>query len=75
MMMVKEAAHVLHADWMGRDVLFTGVSTDSRTLKQGDLFVALTGENFDGNRFVGSAEEKGAAAAMIRQEVELSSGI
>lgn len=75
MMMVKEAAHVLHADWMGKDVLFTGVSTDSRTLKRGDLFIALTGENFDGNRFVGSAEEKGAAAAMIRQEVELSTDV
>lgn len=68
MMTAKEAAHILRADWTGKDVLFTGVSTDSRTLKRGDLFVALTGENFDGSRFVGSAEEKGAVAAMIKQE-------
>ena len=47
-MTVKEAAEVLHADWSGKDVLFTGVSTDSRTLREGDLFVALTGERFDG---------------------------
>ncbi|MBS0298439.1 MAG: UDP-N-acetylmuramoyl-tripeptide--D-alanyl-D-alanine ligase [Proteobacteria bacterium] len=65
MMTVQEAAQVLHAEWSGRDVLFTGVSTDSRTLKEGDLFVALSGERFDGSKFVGSAKEKGAVAAMI----------
>lgn len=67
MMMVQEAARVLRAEWNGKDALFTGVSTDSRTLKQGSLFIALTGENFDGSRFVGSAVEKGAVAAMISQ--------
>ena len=66
MMTVKEAAELLHAGWSGKDVLFTGVSTDSRTLKEGDLFIALTGERFDGSRFVSSAEEKGAVAAMIQ---------
>lgn len=70
MMTVKEAAEVLHADWSGKDVIFTGVSTDSRTLREGDLFVALTGERFDGSRFVGSAERKGAAAALIQQAVD-----
>ena len=70
MMMVKEAAQVLHADWSGKDVLFTGVSTDSRTLKQGNLFVALTGESFDGSRFVGNAVEKGAVATMLNQAAD-----
>lgn len=68
--MVKQAAQVLHADWSGKDALFTAVSTDSRTLKQGNLFVALTGENFDGSKFVGSAVEKGAAAAMVNQQAD-----
>ena len=31
------------------------VSTDSRTLKRGDLFVALRGENFDGHKFIEDA--------------------
>jgi UDP-N-acetylmuramoyl-tripeptide--D-alanyl-D-alanine ligase len=70
MMTVKETADVLHADWSGKDVLFTGVSTDSRMLKEGDLFIALTGEKFDGSRFVGNAEEKGAVAAMIQQAID-----
>ena len=70
MMMIHEAVRALDVDWNGKDTLFTGVSTDSRTLSQGDLFIALSGENFDGNQFVASAEEKGAVAAMIRREAD-----
>ena len=68
MMTVHEAAQVLNTDWTGSDVLFTGISTDSRTLKPGDLFVAITGERFDGNQYVASAKEHGAVAAMIRRD-------
>ena len=46
----------------------TGVSTDTRSINHGDLFVALCGENFDGNKFVEQAELKGAAAVMIQSE-------
>ncbi len=67
-MRIQEAAHALHTDWCGSDVLFTGVSTDSRTLKQGDLFIALSGEKFDGCKFIANAEKKGAVAAMVKQE-------
>lgn len=41
------------------------VSTDSRTVQAGDLFVALRGENFDGHKFVEQAKERGAAGAMV----------
>ncbi|MBZ0144076.1 MAG: UDP-N-acetylmuramoyl-tripeptide--D-alanyl-D-alanine ligase [Rhodocyclaceae bacterium] len=44
-----------------------GVSTDTRTIASGELFVALKGENFDGHEFVGAAAERGAAAAMVDQ--------
>ena len=43
----------------------TGVTTDSRTLKGGELFFALKGENFDGNLFAGKAVEAGAAYAVV----------
>jgi UDP-N-acetylmuramoyl-tripeptide--D-alanyl-D-alanine ligase len=46
-----------------------GVSIDTRTLAPGDLFVALTGENGDGHRFVADALAKGAAGAMVHQDV------
>ena len=46
-------------------VLVEKVSTDSRTLKRGDLFVALRGENFDGHKFVEAAAKAGAAGAIV----------
>ena len=42
-----------------------GVSIDSRTLQSGDLFVALSGPNFDGHDYVATAFEGGAAAALV----------
>src|ERR1700730_16437725 len=44
------------------------ISTDSRTLKRGELFVALRGENFDGHKFVEVAVKAGAAGAMVDLE-------
>ncbi len=46
-----------------------GVSIDSRTQTQGDLFVALRGENGDGHAHVADAFARGAAGAMIHAEV------
>ena len=42
-----------------------GVSTDTRTLREGDLFVALRGPSYDGHAFVGDAFARGAAAALV----------
>src|SRR5207245_2211059 len=41
------------------------ISTDSRTLKRGELFVALRGKNFDGHKFVEAAVKTGAAGAIV----------
>src|SRR6266508_583895 len=46
-------------------VMIDKVSTDSRTVKVGELFVALRGENFDGHNFVESAAKAGAAGAIV----------
>lgn len=45
-----------------------GVSTDSRSIKQGEIFFALSGDNYDGNEFVKQAISKGAAGAVISDE-------
>ena len=50
----------------------TGVTTDSRTLKGGELFFALKGENFDGNAYAASALEKGAAYAVVDAASEVA---
>lgn len=49
----------------GADRVFAAVSSDSRTLTAGDLFVALRGPRFNGNEFVGAALAAGAAAAVV----------
>ena len=51
-----------------------GVSIDSRTVKPGDLFIAIRGDNSDGHRFVGDALAKGAAAAMVAEDWSGGSG-
>jgi UDP-N-acetylmuramoyl-tripeptide--D-alanyl-D-alanine ligase len=55
-------ARLVHGDG---DRRATGVSTDTRTLAAGDLFVALAGPNFDGHRFARSAVERGAAGLVL----------
>jgi UDP-N-acetylmuramoyl-tripeptide--D-alanyl-D-alanine ligase len=45
----------------------TTVCTDSRTLKAGDLFVALRGDNFDGHTFVAEASKRGAAGVIVEE--------
>ncbi|NLE64782.1 MAG: UDP-N-acetylmuramoyl-tripeptide--D-alanyl-D-alanine ligase [Elusimicrobia bacterium] len=45
-----------------------GVSTDSRTIKAGDLFVALVGEHFDGHRFAREVVQAGAAGILVSRE-------
>ena len=47
----------------------TGVSTDTRSLKPGDLFVALRGERFDGHDYVGSALAAGACGAVVERRI------
>lgn len=49
----------------GQDVSFNAVSTDTRSVQPGDLFVAIGGERFDGNAFVKEAQDKGACAAVV----------
>lgn len=48
-----------------KPVTFTGISTDTRTIQPGNLFVALAGENFDGTKFARQAVAKGAAGLLV----------
>jgi UDP-N-acetylmuramoyl-tripeptide--D-alanyl-D-alanine ligase len=73
MMSLREAATAIGARLIGEDVRFDSVSTDSRSLQPGALFVALSGERFDGHRFIGAAKEHGAAAAIV-EEPDASQG-
>jgi len=50
----------------GADAPYDGVSTDTRTIGAGQLFIALTGERFNGDEFVAQAGKAGAAGAVVR---------
>ncbi|UCH78771.1 MAG: UDP-N-acetylmuramoyl-tripeptide--D-alanyl-D-alanine ligase [Candidatus Coatesbacteria bacterium] len=50
-------------------ITVTGVATDSRTIRPGELFVALSGEKFDGADYVADAAARGACAAVVAREV------
>jgi UDP-N-acetylmuramoyl-tripeptide--D-alanyl-D-alanine ligase len=63
-------ARTLSATLVGPDAAFAGVSTDSRTVGPGELFVALRGPNFDGHAFVADALRRGAAAALVERPIE-----
>jgi UDP-N-acetylmuramoyl-tripeptide--D-alanyl-D-alanine ligase len=64
-MQLSEAAQVLNGRCVSGDVPFRGISTDSRQLQEGNLFVALQGPNFDGHDYLEAARARGAAAAAV----------
>ena len=55
----------MRTDFARDELAYAGVSTDSRTVSEGDLYVALVGDRFDGHDFVADAFAKGAAGAVV----------
>ncbi len=55
-----------------RTLIATGITTDSRHIKPGDVFLALRGETFDGHEFVSQALEQGAIAAIVDAQFQSS---
>ena len=68
MMSLSQAAGVTAGRTSGADARFAAVSTDSRAIGRGELFVALRGERFDGHDFLEAAAARGAAAAMVDRD-------
>jgi UDP-N-acetylmuramoyl-tripeptide--D-alanyl-D-alanine ligase len=64
-----DAAAAVGGQLVGEDHRYCTVSTDSRTLKPGTLFVALRGPNFDGRDFVAAAAAQGAVGAIVDRAV------
>lgn len=63
-------AQAMGARLIGPDAEVRRVTTDSRAVLPGDLFVALRGERFDAHDFVGGAAGKGAVGAVVERELE-----
>ncbi len=69
-MHVAQAANLLAATCSGGDSVFLGCSTDSRSCRSEQLFVALEGPNHDGHEHVAEAQRRGAAAALVSRTVD-----
>jgi UDP-N-acetylmuramoyl-tripeptide--D-alanyl-D-alanine ligase len=52
-----------------KPIRINGISTDTRTLKSGDLFIPLKGENFDGHDYIPQAVKKGAALILASKKL------
>ena len=70
--LLSELEEPLQGARSGSDGKVAGVSIDSRSVRGGDLFVALRGENFDGHDYLAQVEEAGAAAALVSLDGETS---
>ncbi|MDH5711287.1 MAG: UDP-N-acetylmuramoyl-tripeptide--D-alanyl-D-alanine ligase [Gammaproteobacteria bacterium] len=66
-MSLSQAAIAVGGKLQGKDAVFTAVSKDTRTLMQGDLYIALKGENFDGHAFLDQAANMGAVGALVSE--------
>ena len=64
-------ANVLARDYQGGNQKVKNINTDTRTLCDGEVFLALQGPNFDGHKFVAQAKEKGAIAAIVARPVNV----
>jgi UDP-N-acetylmuramoyl-tripeptide--D-alanyl-D-alanine ligase len=65
MMSLSEAASAMGAQLIGEDGSFSSVSTDSRSIVPGQLFIALRGEKYDAARFAADTLAKGAAGVVL----------
>lgn len=68
MMTLSEAAAAVQGELQGTDCAFNAVSTDTRAIKSGDLFIALKGERFDGAAFADKALQSGAVGILVNAD-------
>ncbi|MEZ5502637.1 MAG: UDP-N-acetylmuramoyl-tripeptide--D-alanyl-D-alanine ligase [Halioglobus sp.] len=70
-LLLSELSQPLAAQLLGPDCEIGGVSTDSRTVQPGDLFVALRGDHFDGHDYLAQVASAGAVAALVSRDLDL----
>ena len=64
-MMLSEIAKAVNGQLLGNDIEVKNIGTDSRNIVKNQLFIAIKGENFDGNTFAREAIKQGAAAVVV----------
>jgi len=69
-MKLSEVASIIESESCNLDISLRGLSIDSRTTNPGDLFVAISGDNFNGHDFIDNAASKGALAAVTEKKIK-----
>jgi UDP-N-acetylmuramoyl-tripeptide--D-alanyl-D-alanine ligase len=69
---LSQIARVMDGELIGDDAVVRGVSTDSRSIARGQLFIALVGPNFNGHDFIAHAEQRGAVGVVVSEETKTS---
>lgn len=69
MMTLSKATEILNGTLIGNDLEFSDVSTDTRSIKNGNLYIALKGDFFDGHDYIEQAQQAGAIAAVVHEDV------
>lgn len=64
---LSELSQAVNGKLLGESTTIMSISTDSRALKAGDVFLALKGPNFDGHKFLTQASEQGCSAVIVQQ--------
>ncbi|MGE5490517.1 MAG: Mur ligase family protein, partial [Actinomycetota bacterium] len=73
--MLSDVASAVDGRQIGADILLDGVSSDTRNIAAGQLFVALKGERFDAHDFLAQARDQGAVAVLVSSADKLPAGL
>ena len=73
--LLSQVAAAVGGRLLGADVALDGVSTDTRAISAGQLFIALRGDNFDAHDFLAPAVTSGASALLVADEGKLPAGV
>lgn len=72
---LSQLASAVNGQAVGENIEFSSVAIDTRALNEGDLYIALKGERFDGHQFIQEAIEKGCSGFLINSKFEISDSI
>ena len=66
---LSDVANMANGELLGNDVAIEAISTDTRDMHEGDLFVALEGERFDGHKFIDASVEETVQAVFVHKKI------
>jgi UDP-N-acetylmuramoyl-tripeptide--D-alanyl-D-alanine ligase len=69
---LSDIAKITGGTLVGEDITISSIGTDSRALQTGDVFLALSGPNFDGHKFINQVIELGCSAVIVEHQLSIT---